>query len=506
MWAKQVLTKKQVLVFFCVVSLVYVYPIIRADYAYVDDSWRALLLEGASWRDQGRILLEVLHKFLTFTGGTTNIFPLPLLIATFVMALAMTRLTFWYFSRPDIFACLVILPIICNPFFLGNITYQYDGPGMMLAVVAVIYAITCMQRQALVRGLLAALLIAVSLALYQLTISLFVGLCCIEFLWSVRNRVEVKKILIMWGERGLQLLGGGLIYYFTAHQLVTSSRGNSLPFDSRWLGVVSERFVFAMDSVYALVNTWNIGIFVILVITAMVGFVFWLKNIPTLVGGQLGKGVLLVGFISSIGVLLLCVPGAMLFVTETNQDARNYIGFSALLMLLFLLVYDVLERVWEVLKLLLVIPVLLMFSFCYAYGQVLIAKKELESAVAQYIAYDIVADEQLSAAKIFYYIGPRTAGNWLPRGHAAMTYMPTLRFILSGSNTLLHPQFMTRLGINNVVEGDRAVYEAAVASGKHYRRVVDRKFYSIDLTDQGGFILFKEILDPEDYTLQINEK
>lgn len=87
-----------------------------------------------------------------------------------------------------------------------------------------------------------------------------------------------------------------------------------------------------------------------------------------------------------------------------------------------------------------------------------------------------------------------------------MSYMPTLRFILSSSNMLLHPEFMIRLGINNVVGGDRAVYEAAIASGKHYRRVVDRKFYSIDLTDQGGFILFKEILDPEDYTLQINEK
>ena len=506
MWAKQVLTKKQVLVFFCVVSLVYVYPIIRADYAYVDDSWRALLLAGTGWREQGRILLEVLHKFLTFTGGTTNIFPLPLLIATFAIALAMTRLTFWCFSRPDIFACLVMLPIICNPFFLGNITYQYDGPGMMLAVVAVIYAFTCVQRQALVRGLLAALLIAVSLALYQLTITLFVGLCCIEFLWGVRNRVEVKKILMMWVERGLQVLGGGLIYYFTAYQLVTSSRGNSLPFDSRWLGVVGERFVYAMDSIYALVNTWNIGVFVILLITAMVGLAFWLKNIPHLVGGPLGKSVLLVGFISSIAVLLLCVPGVMLFVIERNQDARNYVGFSALLVLLFLLGYDALERVWEGLKLLLVIPVLFMFSFCYAYGQVLIAKKELESAMAQYIAYDIVAHEQLSVTKIFYYVGPQTAGNWLPRGHAAMSYMPTLRFILSSSNMLLHPEFMIRLGINNVVGGDRAVYEAAIASGKHYRRVVDRKFYSIDLTDQGGFILFKEILDPEDYTLQINEK
>jgi len=87
-----------------------------------------------------------------------------------------------------------------------------------------------------------------------------------------------------------------------------------------------------------------------------------------------------------------------------------------------------------------------------------------------------------------------------------MTYMPSLRYLLSDASILLHPQFMTRLGINNVVEGNRANFEAAIAAGNRYSRVVDRKFYSIYLTEQGGFIVFKEILDPEDYTLQLNEK
>lgn len=195
MWNEPVLTKKQVVVFFSVVSLIYVYPVIRADYAYIDDSWRSLLLAGDGWKNQGRILLEVLHKFLTFTGGTTNIFPLPLLISVFAMVLAMTRLTCWYFPTPSWVACLVVLPVLCNPFFLGNIAYQYDGPGMILAVAAVIYAITCTVENVFLRGLVAAVSMAVTLALYQLTITLFIGLCCIECLWGVRNRIEVNSIL-----------------------------------------------------------------------------------------------------------------------------------------------------------------------------------------------------------------------------------------------------------------------------------------------------------------------
>ncbi|NMX91454.1 MULTISPECIES: glucosyltransferase domain-containing protein [unclassified Pseudomonas] len=501
MWNEQVLTKKQVVVFFTVVSLIYVYPIIRADYAYVDDNWRALLWAGSAWRDQGRILLEILHKFLTFTGGTTNIFPLPLFIAVFAMALAMTRLTFWYFSRPDIFACLVVLPVLCNPFFLGNISYQYDGPGMMLAVVAIIYAVTCEQKSVFLRGLLAAILIAISLALYQLTITLFVGLCCVECLWNVRNNVEVRKILVLLIQRGLQLLGGGVIYFLTANQLNISHRGNTVPFDSQWASIVRGKFLFAMDSICLLVNSWSVMLIAVMLVVAGAGFLYWLKNIASLQGSGYGKLTVLVICISTIPILLLCVPGVMLFLVETNLDARNYIGFSALLVLLLLLGYDLLGVLWVKLRLLLVMPILLMFSFCYAYGQILIAKKELESAVAQYIAYDIVANKKLSAAPIFYYVGPRTGGNWLPRGHAAMTYMPSLRYVLSGSNALLHPQFMTRLGINNVVEGDHVAFDAAV-----YSPVVDRKFYSIYLTEQAGFIVFKEILDPEDYTLQLKEK
>lgn len=506
MWNEPVLTKKQVRVFFSVVSLIYVYPIIRADYAYVDDSWRSLLLGGEDWKNQGRILLEGLHKFLTFTGGTTNIFPLPLLISVVAMVLAMTRLTFWYFPTPSIFACLVVLPVLCNPFFLGNIVYQYDGPGMILAVVAVIYAITCTVNNVFLRGLTVAVLIAITLALYQLTITLFIGLCCIECLWGVRNKSEVNSILSALLQRGLQLLGAGVIYCLTAYQFITSHRGDSLPFDANWFSIVQRKFLFSMDSLSSLGNTWNVALFMGVLLLASAGLLSWLTSIATLPGGRLGKAVVLIACLGTIPVLLLCVPGAMLFLAEPNLDARNYIGFSAVLVLLLLLSYDLLGRVWKPLRVLLVMPVLFMFSFCYAFGQVLIAKKELETAMAQYIAYDIVAHEPLSAVPIFYYVGPRTAGNWLPRGHAAMTYMPTLRYLLSNASTLLHPQFMTRLGINNVVEGDRANFEAAIAAGNRYSRVVDRKFYSIYLTEQGGFIVFKEILDAEDYTLQLNKK
>jgi hypothetical protein len=122
-------------------DLLYVLPLILADFPYIDDNWRSLSA-GMAWAEQGRLFAELFYNALTFSNAAPNIFPLPLLIATVAMASALTSLTFHYFRQPTVARCLVLLPLWYNPFFLQNLSYQYDGPIMVLSLVAVIYAIT----------------------------------------------------------------------------------------------------------------------------------------------------------------------------------------------------------------------------------------------------------------------------------------------------------------------------------------------------------------------------
>lgn len=498
MWFERKLSHKEVLLFFLVLSFIYVYPIIHADYAYIDDNWRALLGAQDGWRNQGRILMEWFHELLTFGGGTINIFPLPLLLSIFVLVIAMSRLTLWYFPEPTVASGLVVLPILCNPFFLGNLTYQYDGPAMILAVVAVIYAMTCRIERASVRSLVVALLIAVTLSLYQLTIALFIGLCVVEFYLGISKTACVREVLSGLAQRAGQLIGGGTIYFLTAYQLAIDPRGNLYPFDEYWFEEVSRKFFFSMDKVGLLVTPGNKWLCALIIIIALVGFVFSMRNIPRMKGGRLEKGVLAVLYLLCVPVLVFIVPGGMLFLREGNLDARNYIAFAAVMIFLFVLNYEVLGRVNSRLRGLLVVPVLFTFSFSYAYGQIIIAKKELESALAQYVAYDLISHDELRNVQKFYYVGPRVGANWLPRGHAAITHMPLLRYILSDANAPLHPQFMTRLGINNVVAGNREVFNAGLTS-ENKKPVVDRKLYSIYLSAGDAFIVMKDFDGSEDY-------
>lgn len=498
MWAEKALSRKEVLVFFLVMSFVYVYPIVYADYAYIDDNWRSLLGAQEAWRNQGRILIEWLYEVFTFGSGTTNIFPLPLLFSIALLAVAMSRLTFWYFSTPFMSSCLVVLPVLCNPFFLGNLTYQYDGPAMVLAVVSVIYAVTCKIENISTRVLVVAVLLAITLSLYQLTVALFVGFCILEFYLGVKNKMAVHGILLLLCQRAAQLLSGGLIYFLTAYQLSVDSRGHLSRFDEHWFDEVARKFIFAMDKLSLLVVPGNAWLCAAILAVAFVGYVIFMKNIFALKGGWFGKGVVAMLYFLGVPVLVLIVPGMMLFLTEINLDARNYIAFSAVLIFLMMLNYDVLGHLHSKFRLVLAVPVLFMFSFSYMYGQVIIAKKELEFSLAQYVAYDLISNETLWAVDKFYYVGPTMDGNWLPRGHAAMTYMPLLRYILSGSNTLLHPQFLTRMGINNVVQGQREVFEATVTADNE-QPVVDRRFYSIYSRRGSAFIVMKDSFGPENY-------
>lgn len=497
-WIDKELSSNEVGLFFLILSYLYIYPIVHADYAYIDDNWRSLLGAQGGWRNQGRVLIEWLYEVLSFGGSTTNLFPLPLLLSIYTLVVAMSRLTVWYFPEPTVSSCLVVLPILCNPFFLGNLTYQYDGPAMILGVVCVIYAVTCRVENTLLRSVVVALLLAVTFSLYQLIIALFIGLCVVEFYLGVKAKAAASEVLSLLAQRLGQLAMGGLIYFLTAYQMAIDSRGGLYPFNAHWFEEVVRKFMFSMSKISLLVTPGNGWLCVAVSVVAFVGFMFFMKNIAEMKGGVIAKACVALLYLLGVPVLVLMIPGFMLFLMEANLDARNYIAFSAVLIFLFMLNYEMLGLVQSRLRLLLVVPVLFMFSFCYAYGQVIIAKKELELAMAQYVAYDLISHVELQGVAKFYHVGAATGANWLPRGHAAMTYMPLLRYILSDSNTVLHAQFMPRVGINSLVGGSRAEFNASITPGID-KPVVDRKFYSIYVRAGEGFIVMKDFVESEDY-------
>lgn len=491
MWFEIKRDSKDVFWFFLILSLVYVFPIIHADYLYIDDQWRSLLLVDDAWRRQGRVFAQLLYGAMTFTPSMPSIFPLPLLVSVVAIAWAMKSLVFYLYVEVDFSKCLVVLPLLCSPFFLGNLTYQYDGPAMVLAVVAMVAALTLKPENVGLNVIMPAMLITLALGLYQPSVSVFIGLCCVELLLLIHSAVPGRSVISRIGLRTLQLVLGMTVYFFTAYSLADNSRGTLLAFDSNWINRVESRLHLVVDKISLLNSPGVSWMWAVLLLLAGAGGLFFVAKCLARADRLPAKVGILMAIFFTVGVLLLCTPNVMLFLHEDRMDARNLMGFSSLLILVFYLAHDALNRIKPGAGRCLIIPCLYMFSLSYLYGQVLNAKKEYEASLSTNIAYDLTSRIELRDVEGFNFSAPDAESDayWVPASEGALALMPVLRYVLSDDNTILFPDHFKRLGISKVY-WVRASIDQLMAQNKG-KLIVDNKQYRIYRVGNEGLIQIK---------------
>lgn len=490
------LVPRETLIFFVVAVFLFVYPLILADYFYIDDSWRAQLA-GTHWKEEGRLFVELFYGALTFTAAAPNIFPLPLIIATLAMALALRRLVQHYFPAPTFSMCLVVLPLWYSPFFLQNLSYQFDGPTMALSLVAIIYAITFTSRHAVLNVLMPGMLIALALGLYQLSLNVFIGLCCIEVLRQVAEPVALKVLLWTVVQKGMQLLAGLALYYLTAYPFMAELRQGMLGLHPQiWVDLAARQGLI-VERLGLLINDGNRWLCVVLAIGAAIAWLW--TGLRAMVGGRglAQKAGLFVLHVLTLPLLLLCVSGVALLFKIFNDGARTLMGLSALLVAVFYLNHWLLQKVHPRCCLLLLVPVFCMLSFSYAYGRVMSVQKELTQSVLQQLSYDIASRQELRDVQKFYMVSVGVTGNWLPAASGSTMLMPALKYVLN-INYFVLAEMLPRNGLINVVRDNPPLTARNFADGNFVPLVVN-KFYRLYTVDGNGYIVMQHVADSEVY-------
>lgn len=491
MWLVKKFSDKEVFRCFLILSFAYVFPIVHADYLYIDDQWRSLLLVDKDWQYLGRFFAQLLYNVLTFTASMPNIFPLPLLLSVLALSWAMKRLVFQWYAEVDFAKCLVVLPLLTSPFFLGNLTYQYDGPAMVFAVVAIVLAITLRIENSYVKTGVAAVLIALALGLYQLTISIFVGLSCFEAVFIDREKMSWGDFWHTARSRLFELASGMAIYFFTAYSIIDSERAKLLAFDKNWLAVIENRLELVFANISLLNANSLIWVWVPLLFLASAGISFFIRKCLANERRTLGKLAILLIVSLALIVLVVCIPGAMLFVAENRMDARDLTGFAVLAILVFYWAHATLAKLHERAGLLLVIPCFYMFSLAYMYGQVLIAKKEYEANLSSNIAYDLTSRAELKDISDFSFSVPKDTESiyWIPAAEKTIALTPVLKYLLSDNNVMLWPDRFQRLGVNRVFWAKEDVKK--LITENRGELVVNNKQYLIYRVGRQGFIEIK---------------
>jgi hypothetical protein len=483
------LHRREVRVFFLIAAVIYIVPLLLADYYYIDDNWRSLAA-GTAWTGQGRLLTELFYNALTFSSGAPNIFPLPLLIATFAMAQALTSLTMHYYKEPTVSCCFVLLPLWYNPFFLQNLSYQYDGPAMALSLVAVIFAITLRGTSAVLLVVLPGMLIAMGMGLYQLSINVFLGLCCVELVRAVNDKASWDSLgsLVTW--KGAQLIAGGIIYYLAAYHFISQDRLPLLEWSVKGFTQIETSLDVLANKIALLFHGGNRWLLWAVLLCAGAGALRVGLMIVKRTEGVPKKIILSLICLLILPVLLLLVPGATLVFRDFNEGARTLMGFAVLLVFLFYLSHLVLEAIDPRLSVLLAVPLLSMLSLSYAYGRVLNVQKEFATSALFSLEHDIASNQSLREAKRIY-MSLAYSDHWLSRATGSFEVMPVLAYILNVDFFMLSEN-LPRVGITNVVtENDRR--NATRVGSQGYPPVVDSKFYNIYLVGDYGFIVVKQL-------------
>lgn len=479
---------RQVWLFFLLATLLYVLPLIIADYPYIDDNWRSLSA-GMAWAEQGRLFTQLFYNLLTFGSAAPNIFPLPLLIATLAMASALTRLTFHYFAQPTLACCLVPLPLWYNPFFLQNLSYQYDGPAMALSLVAVIYAITFRHPSRSLQWLVPSLLIALALGLYQISLNVFVGLCCLELLRGVNDRLAWPQLCRLIGWKLAQVTMGWLMYCVSAVVFMAQDRALLLNLTAAPLLQLQINIGRVLEKVVLLFHGGLVWVFAALLLCAIVGAVqlglkVWKRQ-------DSGPKKALIGLLCllTLPVVTLLVSGVALFFRDFNEGARTLMGFAVLLMLLFYLSHLALAQIHERLTLLLAVPLLAMLSLSFAYGRVLTVQKAFSTSALFSLEHDISTHRELREAKRIY-MSVTYSDHWLSGAAGSFKQMPVLHYLLNIDFFML-AENLPKLGITNVV-AEKERRNATRVGYLGYPPLVERPYYRIYLLGDYGFIVMKE--------------
>lgn len=227
---------------FAILCAFFSYPVIAADILHRDDLWRVVSGQYA-WAQHGRPMAELATKILTLSGSniidtapfTQIAFALCLLLSFFVSKR--------YFQRE--FGVSLSLPLailFLNPFFLGNILYQYDAIGMGVAISLTAIAFAMVAKFDALRFGYSAGILAIALAIYQPMPNLLSGLAAVQIAVSGIIQPDAAKLLRIVALRAAQFIAGSALYYgFIGLQLHgVSSRSSIVSFDLEGVGEACE--------------------------------------------------------------------------------------------------------------------------------------------------------------------------------------------------------------------------------------------------------------------------
>lgn len=255
-----------------ILCIAFILPLIIANVPYMDDNTR--LDNGYGyWEIEGRPLTTLLMKILNFNATNIyNIAPLPLIIGVLFFSFSVYYVTSKMDMKKNLINIIPFIFLICNPFFLQNMSYQYDNIGHIFSVSLLLLSFFYENKNKIKEVSIASLLLLLSCSSYQPSTNIFIVLFFLNIIYDIKkyNNLSsyiIKKSLIYI----IGLFGYYIFYYigFTFFFHETANRNNLIN-----ISQILESYRYSFKEFLELTNGFNKDTIRILIDISFIMFIF----------------------------------------------------------------------------------------------------------------------------------------------------------------------------------------------------------------------------------------
>ena len=386
--------KRDKKIFFCLLalSLFYVFPLIMDSRLYIDDLSRSLY-GNAGWSSDGRPLATAVMKILN--GGTPllNLSPITLILS--IITLCFSLMLYAKYNLKDIKIIGVVFclfGIICNPFFIENLSYKYDCLPMSLSIASVllVFCNDSYQKWTVKNFGAPIIFIIFSLCLYQATIGMFFIFLIIEIILSGFSRhYRIKNIFYTLAWRSAQVFIAYFLYkYFIVKHYVSgnyaSNHAEMVNISMASINIIVYNVKNILGHLYLLYKSYPVWVLCVVIVGcvfSIVNFILltWKKNKSVILCFFIILAYLAMFLFSFIHLALLKNPvlAPRVFISVGSLFAFYVIGISY---------FPIKEKY----KTIFIVPLLgTSFLFSYAYSNASSAQEKIDNLIATSIYHDI---------------------------------------------------------------------------------------------------------------------
>jgi len=246
-----------------VVYLLGIFTIIRANFSYKDDVWRAA--EGSrQWFSWSRYVSEFLSIFIHGDTRLTDISPIPQLLAILILAVSSVLLVYVLTGKITVTRLLASIPLGLSPYFLECLSYKFDSPYTALSVLASIFPFLFSARKKvfLLVSIVSLLIMCMTYQPAAGIYMLIVVVLCFQN-WNRREKTN-KEILSFLGIAVFAFCFTLLVFRFFLMKPVTHdasyAQTSMLPASQLITGILNNIKDYALTINHDFGMIWKIGI------------------------------------------------------------------------------------------------------------------------------------------------------------------------------------------------------------------------------------------------------